>query len=341
VTRHRFVALDGLRGVAALVVVAWHAGATRFIPGGYLAVDLFFVLSGFVLAYAFEDRLGWRTFMIARLKRLYPLYAAGMTVGALSALVYLSPDWRYWATCAAAVVMSPTPAQWGSIYRPYPFDTPAWSLFFELLVNAAWFALTPLLSNRLLGTILAGSGATLAYVIASSHGASVGDAGPLFLPLGFARAGFSFFAGVAGYRLWKVRPARWRPPAWMLAFAFLVPVMAPFPRGPVDAVAVLLIFPAVIWLGAGAAASGWVERVCETSGRASYAVYTLHAPLLAVAAFAMARYAPRLPHSDYLIALAGIPLMLIVGVSADRYLDAPLRALLAGPPARRRVEALD
>lgn len=202
--RHRFVALDGMRGIAALVVVAWHAGATRFIPGGYLAVDLFFVLSGFVLAHAFEGRQGWRAFMVARLKRLYPLYIAGLVMGALSARLYLLPDGRFWTTVGAGAAMLPTLVAWG-VYRPYPFDPPAWSLLFELLVNAVWFALTPWLSLRLMGGIIVVSGACLAAVIVQSHGAAVGDAGPMFLPMVFVRATFSFFVGVACYRLWKVR----------------------------------------------------------------------------------------------------------------------------------------
>jgi peptidoglycan/LPS O-acetylase OafA/YrhL len=90
--RHQFVLLDGLRGVAALAVVVTHA--LYFFPPtpmAYLAVDFFFMLSGFVLAHAYGERLrqGMTAgrFMAIRLIRLYPLYALG------SAL-YLPFLWR-------------------------------------------------------------------------------------------------------------------------------------------------------------------------------------------------------------------------------------------------------
>src|ERR1700760_1539755 len=84
----RFAALDGLRGVAAIVVVIWHLFDTGQppVPSGYLAVDLFFMLSGFVLAFAYGDRLKAdypvvRGFLVQRFIRLWPLYLAGLAVG--------------------------------------------------------------------------------------------------------------------------------------------------------------------------------------------------------------------------------------------------------------------
>lgn len=337
--RHRFTALDGLRGVAALVVVVWHAGATRLIPGGYLAVDLFFVLSGFVLSYAFEGREGWGRFMFARLKRLYPLYIAGIALGATTILLRVAVDGRYWTTLGAAAFMAPTPATWGSVYRPYPFDNPAWSLFFELLVNAVWFAVTPRLSTRALVVVIGLSGVGVAATIFLKGSIAVGDAGADFLWLGFLRATFSFFVGVACFRLWRYRPASIKPPIWMLAAAFLVPVAAPLPRVMVDAVAVFAIFPAIIYFGAGVAPRGWLAKACDESGRASYAVYTIHAPLVAAASFALWRLAPNLPHADYLLAAGAVPLMLLIGVAADQFYDGPVRRRLSQPafqPLKRR-----
>jgi peptidoglycan/LPS O-acetylase OafA/YrhL len=85
--RHSFQTLDALRGVAALVVVVHHNHPmfTWRPHHGYLAVDLFFVLSGFVLSYAYQDRLdrGWPTikFLRARLVRLAPLYLLALLFG--------------------------------------------------------------------------------------------------------------------------------------------------------------------------------------------------------------------------------------------------------------------
>jgi peptidoglycan/LPS O-acetylase OafA/YrhL len=339
-SRHRFTSLDGLRGVAALVVVAWHAGATRLIPGGYLAVDLFFVLSGFVLSYAFEGWQRWGVFMAARLKRLYPLYIGGIVIGALETLLHVAADSRYWTTLGVSVFMAPAPVTWGGVYRPYPFDLPAWSLFFELLVNAVWFALTPRLSSRMLAMVIGISGVGVAATIAMKHSIAVGDAGADFLWFGFVRATFSFFVGVACYRLWKRRPAPIKPPVWALAIVFLIPVVMPMPRPVADAAAVFVIFPAVIYLGAGAAPRGWLARACDEAGRASYAVYTLHAPLLAMAGWALRRAAPSLPHADYMLAAAAVPLMLLIGMAADRFYDGPLRLRLSRPARGLRPRLL-
>ena len=84
--------LDGLRGVASLVVVAFHlfeahaaSHADQIINHGYLAVDFFFVLSGFVIGYAYDDRWGrmtYRDFFKRRLIRLHPMVVMGMLIGA-------------------------------------------------------------------------------------------------------------------------------------------------------------------------------------------------------------------------------------------------------------------
>src|SRR5215210_2241655 len=81
--------LNGLRGLAALIVVLFHAAAligTQLAPGGYLAVDLFFILSGFVIAHAYDHRfaegLGPLAFIRYRIIRFYPLYLLGLAIGA-------------------------------------------------------------------------------------------------------------------------------------------------------------------------------------------------------------------------------------------------------------------
>ena len=83
----RFHTLDALRGIAAIAVMVYHGGANSPVPmpGGYLAADLFFVLSGFVLAHGYEakllDSLPLKTFVIARLRRIYPVFWLGALLG--------------------------------------------------------------------------------------------------------------------------------------------------------------------------------------------------------------------------------------------------------------------
>jgi peptidoglycan/LPS O-acetylase OafA/YrhL len=319
--------LDGLRGLAALVVVVWHTGATRFIPGGYLAVDLFFVLSGFVLSHAHGLRpSGWRSFMLARAVRLYPLYLAGLALGALVALQHLSSDGRFWATLGANSLLLPTPARW-STYLPFPMDTPAWSLFFEMLINAVWFAVLPVLSNRSLFAVLSVSAVGVVGIIALKGSIDVGDSGLDFLPLGIVRASYSFFAGVACYRVWK---SGGNPQTlnWTAPLALIIVIAAPVPRALVDAVAVLAIFPALILVGASTRVPSQISNAMAAVGAASYGIYTLHAPIIAWAGDMILHREPQLPHPAYWIAAVAVPGMLMLGWIADKYFDAPLRSTL-------------
>src|SRR6202790_2270034 len=86
--------LDGLRGTAAIMVVIYHLFEAYFpvvghhpTPHGYLAVDFFFLLSGFVVGYAYDDRwgrMGLRGFLARRLIRLHPMVILGSVIGAIA-----------------------------------------------------------------------------------------------------------------------------------------------------------------------------------------------------------------------------------------------------------------
>ena len=143
--------LDGLRGVAALLVVVFHlceAHATshfdQLLNHGYLAVDFFFALSGFVIGYAYDDRWGRMTvggFFKRRLIRLQPMVVLGMAVGA--ALFYFQdcdmwpvhavPVWKMLAVMLVGMTLLPVPVSmdvrgWQEMH---PLNGPGWSLFFR------------------------------------------------------------------------------------------------------------------------------------------------------------------------------------------------------------------
>src|SRR5688572_27186028 len=96
-TKQHFQILDGLRGIAALAVVIFHFMewifpdiSNNFIGHGFLAVDFFFCLSGFVIGYAYDDRIrkmGTGAFFKARLIRLHPLVILGSVLGLLGFLI--------------------------------------------------------------------------------------------------------------------------------------------------------------------------------------------------------------------------------------------------------------
>src|SRR3954465_4404922 len=179
---HRFSALDGLRGICALVVVLYHtfrlAPANPFAHG-YLSVDVFFILSGFVLAYAFGDRLeagmGAANFMLARIRRLGPIiwFSAGFSVLGFFATELLGgPQVPATAVLLAGVqnlFLIPVIAPSG--IDAFPLNGPIWSLFAEFWINLA-FALTAtrLKPSVLVATIVAG------WAFVAVHALSIGAA---------------------------------------------------------------------------------------------------------------------------------------------------------------------
>src|SRR6195952_2072202 len=170
-SKKHYPILDGLRGVAALLVVAFHVLETysgnRFnqvINHGYLAVDFFFLLSGFVVAYAYDDRWGKMTqwdFYKRRLIRLQPMVVMGSLIGA--ALFYLGsgglfpliagiPLWKLFLVMLVGCTLIPLPISmdirgWQEMH---PLDGPAWSLFFEYIANILYAIIVRRFSKILL-----------------------------------------------------------------------------------------------------------------------------------------------------------------------------------------------
>jgi peptidoglycan/LPS O-acetylase OafA/YrhL len=325
---HSFVTLDGLRGVAALAVVMFH-GDPYFVPfavsEGYLAVDFFFALSGFVLAYAYTQRLrqdmSTLTFLQLRVVRLYPLYILGTAFGLLSLLPH-PPDWAFSnfpINLVAAVLFLPSP---GSIIF-FPFNHPLWSLFHELVANVAFAALSKRLSRALLCAIVTIS-AVLLIEEARWWGTLDSSNGWENWAGGFIRVSFSFFAGVLLYRIWQKRPAPVNLPAPFLGLVLLAVLSFPVPNnheGIYDTCVVLVAFPLLLWFGASSKPSRPVASVCSWMGNVSYATYVLHWPMILTAA---ALHMPEeLPW--------GALLFVAIALAADgatRFFDRPVRRWL-------------
>ena len=148
--------LDGLRGVAAIMVVIFHlfephstSHLDQIINHGYLAVDFFFVLSGFVIGYAYDDRWGKMTcmdFFKRRVIRLQPMLVIGMVIGAVCYYFQASvafpvigetPVWKMILVMVVGFTLIPLPVSmdirgWTEMH---PLNGPAWSLFFEYIAN--------------------------------------------------------------------------------------------------------------------------------------------------------------------------------------------------------------
>ena len=338
--KRHFVGLDGLRGVAALSVALIHwFGASGSLPRGYLAVDFFFMLSGFVIAHAYEARLakgemGFWQFVIARVVRLWPLLAAGMLFGAIARLTRGDDAAHIFASLPSAFLMVPRLAADSFSSSLFPLDPPAWSLFFELVVNFLFAAVLIFARRAALSTLifvaLVSGGITLAHCLVLGSGdfgiKADGIAG------GLSRSLFGFTIGVIVYRLHERRllPAAnigfW-PLASAMLILFAIPCSGPPPLvGTLDAGLIVLGFPMLLCMAVGSKVSSVTARVCKTGGALSYPFYILHLPVLWIVGIVSARLNSPL---GMLTGVVAIGIALLVSGAVAKFYDEPLRVWLA------------
>lgn len=339
-----YATLDGLRGVAALIVVTRHIGAILPddpFPESFLAVDLFFLLSGFVIAHAYEARLAagrpvgmsLAGFLRTRLIRLYPLYALGLALGATAAALQglaagAAPDAGFLLKAAGiGLLMLPAipPLPMGSS----TLDGPTWTLLPELVANLAYAAGLRRLGPRALAAVV-GCGAVGLVACQAHYRTLDGGWSVDAFPLIGARLSFTFFLGVTMFRL---RPKRrlGEGAAWaclaVLATALMFhpsETMRPF----YELAVVLGVFPAIVWVAVHREPGAGAARLFGFLGLVSYAVYVLHAPLAALTGLALAAAGMRV-HGPWAAALF---MLAVVALSAlvDRVYDAPVRRWLSG-----------
>jgi peptidoglycan/LPS O-acetylase OafA/YrhL len=287
-------------------------------------------------------------FMKIRAIRLYPLYLVGLLAGALLAAALALRGWTdvSWPSIAAStalgLVMLPVPAVLSaSTHNIYPFDGPAWTLFFELLANAAFALVFLRLGARVLGAILAVSAIALVFSAAHFGGLFGGYNWENFAG-GFPRVFWGFFAGVLVHRLHLRRAGPGLPP-WA-AFAALLAILA-FPatgqtRAWFDAAAALVLFPLLVAGSANSHVEGAVSRVSSWLGLLSYGVYILHVPIRDWLVVLLAVLAPGadIPGVAMFALVAGAA----IGAAAilDKVYDAPVRRRLLRRPAAPSVRPM-
>lgn len=317
-TKPHYELLDGLRGVAALLVVFYHifeglsfaAGGTLIttINHGYLAVDFFFILSGFVISYAYDDR--WKrnmtlgNFFTRRLIRLHPMIIMGTIIGAITFCIQGSVQWDGSHVATSAVMLALLaamffiPAYPGAGYdvrgngEMFSLNGPSWSLFFEYIGNILYALFIHRLSNRGLAILVALSGIGLAWF------ALFDIVGYGMLGVGWTLDGANFWGGMLrmlfpfslGMLLSRhFRPIKIRGAFWICSAVLLILFCIPYIEGksPVclngvyELICIALIFPALVWIAAsGKTTDKQSTRICRFLGDISFPLYAIHYPLM-------------------------------------------------------------
>lgn len=279
----RFDTLDGMRGVAAIVVLVFHFRSffpeVPIPPNGYLAVDLFFGLSGFVLVHAYGGKMtsGMTVcqFMRIRFARLYPMYILGTAISVILLALSLPRSASDLLPLFFSIFMIPSPIT----AQLYPLNVPAWSLFLELLINVALVVFWKRLTLSMIITICLVSGLCLIGSAVCYGGLDFGHKWEA-LAVGFARVSYSFFVGVAirlsGIRLDLIHPL-------VSVSVLLATLLMPIPPGwrvAWDLFAVLVVFPVLLVAGAYAKVGSLASRLSTWSGEISYPLYATHNPIL-------------------------------------------------------------
>ena len=341
----RLVMLDAVRGLAACFVAVYHAHfffPRQVLPSGYLGVDLFFVLSGFVIAQAYERRfargLTPRSFVITRLIRLYPIYMVGFTLGLLGAVVRLFVGWSELSALAllgAAVTGLFFLPSFGTMKieeRIVPVNGPAWSLLFELVANLLHVLVWRWLTIPVLIGIVGGSAAWLMAAAAYYENLDLGWrwAG---LDGGLPRVLFSYFIGVLIFRIKRRGVLREVSPWWLLAALALI---FAWKSGPVtDMLTVLVAFPVIVWLALNYQPKEQMRRPLEWLGAVSYPLYAIHYPIyhLATGAFKLLGLSPAAEAVGGVLVISAT-----IGISGllAHFYDEPVRAFLSRLRSRLR-----
>jgi peptidoglycan/LPS O-acetylase OafA/YrhL len=365
-SKHDFVTLDGLRGVAAVAIVTrhspefWHTmTAYGSIPNpagqlpevgplfeSYLAVDFFFVLSGFVLMHAYEQRLrdGMSTvqFMLVRLIRLYPLYLLALALtllpyawAALHSTPGLYGNVSILLNVALAVLMLPSPISHDPLF---PLNIPAWSLFFELLANAVFALNGGNLTTKRLSAIVAAAGLILCCAVVlrefgfGTRGIGAMDAGSDWSSFGagLLRVSFSFFAGALTYRVWQKWLNQFHVPA-VLIVGTLMAVLAVHPpiflERVYDLTVTIIVFPALVLVGASSKPGVYWARLFLGLGLASYGVYVLQVPVYGTVIGVLSK----LTSASSFTASSGIAFiafLFLFALATDYLFDVPIRGRL-------------
>ena len=371
-SKQRYDILDGLRGVAALMVIIFHFfelysfgnPSKQIINHGYLAVDFFYVLSGFVLGYAYDDRwdkMSYWDFYKRRLIRLHPMVIAGSLLG----MCYFflgecinSPNIEsvnplyFFLTIIMSILMIPCPAQmdirgWGETNS---FNGPNWTLTYEYIVNILYSLIFRRLHTIIIGILTLASALLLVNLTCNfdifnvmnereSNKYTVIGGWSLTsceLCVGFTRLFYPYFAGYLVYRLkLKIRI----PYSFIICSIILITFLSmprlekegyPIFNGIYEAIVIILIFPLVIIIGAGDTTKNEIlTKICKFIGELSYPIYITHYPIIYMNSAWTSFHMKDSLFNKIMLSIGSFCIMVFNAYSLIELYDKPIRKWLA------------
>lgn len=313
--RPRYDLLDGLRGVAAILILLYHIfcdaksffvwpSPTPEFYHSFLGVDFFFILSGFVMGYAYDKALdGTLTtsgFIKRRLIRLHPMVVLGALFGAVCFIIQGCTKWDGTEVATESVLLStllalfllPSPRSLDvrGNTELFPLNGPHWSLFIEYIGSLLYVLLLHRLSTRWLRVWVACGIVSIAgfALLTNDGGIAYGwSSEPVNFMGGLLRMLYAYPMGLLMAREFgKRRPKPIRGHIFLLCSLMLTVLLAMPIIGGKDSetiyqlVCIFSLFPAIIWLGARGSVTGWRQQVVAFLGRLSYPLYAIHFPLV-------------------------------------------------------------
>ena len=363
----RYDILDGLRGVAALVVLLYHVfnDAKSFYVWptpvnefyhSFLGVDFFFILSGFVMGYAYDLRLEDRSlslggFIKRRLIRLHPMVVMGVILGAIAFIIQGCTKWDgsevglqavMWATMLGLFLI-PSPL-WMDVRgntEAFPLNGPHWSLFFEYIGSLLYGLLLHRLPTKWLRLwVVCGIISIVAYALMMEDGgvAYGWSSEPIQLLGGALRMLYAYPMGLLMARMFRnCNPEPLHGHVFLMCSACLVlllclPIVGGKEAETIYQLACLVcFFPGLIWIGARGSVDGWHQRAVSFLGRLSYPLYAVHFPLIYLYISWLGRDATPYQAYDHpwVAAIITVAASLIIATLCLLFYDEPLRKRLS------------